>query len=54
MIIICWLVGICKINFLLPLHIENNGNIVLFIFFFLILLPKVGEYIFNINTSFVK
>ena len=30
--IICWLVGISKINLLLPLHIENNGDIVLFIF----------------------
>ena len=30
--IICWLVGISKINLLLPLHIENNRDIVLFIF----------------------
>ena len=30
--IICWLVGIYEINLLLPLHIENNGDIVLFIF----------------------
>ena len=30
--IICWLVGISKINLLLLLHIENNGDVVLFIF----------------------
>ena len=30
--IICRFVGIYKINFLLPIHFENNGHTVLFIF----------------------